>query len=295
MADLKTDYKDDVLDTTQNTKRKYQMIDNGDGTVSFEDVTEYIQQGDSFGADDVNAITDAINKNDGVPVGAVVTFDGSQLPSGFEPYTTAEQSAIAQINDNLTVQNYTATSATTLATTIDEYIAQANMQDGETRRLHIVYNSSSSWSVEITRVGSDYNGVAFRLTDATSRYSFLKIGGASTVISPFSTTMTIPQLMASHAGAGKDGSLNCSINVTNFKTIKIGTMALNCPYGAIGNIGLSGNASGTLKSASNSTGVTYSNLTYNIANDTKLTFYGYSASVSGNDAYVKFANIELTP
>ena len=102
MADLKTDYKDDVLDTTQNTRRKYQMINNQDGTVSFVDVTEYIQQGDSFGADDVNAITDAINKNDGVPVGAVVTFDGSQLPYGFEPYTTAEQTAIQQINDKLT-------------------------------------------------------------------------------------------------------------------------------------------------------------------------------------------------
>ena len=61
MADLKTDYKDDVLDTTQNTKRKYQMIDNGDGTVSFEDVTEYIQQGDSFGANDINDTNEEVN------------------------------------------------------------------------------------------------------------------------------------------------------------------------------------------------------------------------------------------
>jgi len=61
MADLKTNYKDDVLDTTQNTKRKYQMIDNGDGTVSFEDVTEYLQQGDSFGADDINDTNEEVN------------------------------------------------------------------------------------------------------------------------------------------------------------------------------------------------------------------------------------------
>lgn len=61
MADLKTDYKDDVLDTTQNTKRKYQMIDNEDGTVSFEDVTEYLQQGDSFGADDINDTNEEVN------------------------------------------------------------------------------------------------------------------------------------------------------------------------------------------------------------------------------------------
>ena len=61
MADLKTDYKDDILDTSQNTKRKYQMIDNGDGTVSFEDVTEYLQQGDSFGADDINDTNEEVN------------------------------------------------------------------------------------------------------------------------------------------------------------------------------------------------------------------------------------------
>lgn len=61
MADLKTDYKDDVLDTTQNTKRKYQMINNDDGTVSFEDVTEYLQQGDSFGADDINDTNEEVN------------------------------------------------------------------------------------------------------------------------------------------------------------------------------------------------------------------------------------------
>lgn len=64
MADLnlKTTYKDDILDTTQNTKRKFHMIQNEDGTVSFEDVTDYSQIGDSFGAADVNAITEAINE-----------------------------------------------------------------------------------------------------------------------------------------------------------------------------------------------------------------------------------------
>lgn len=64
MADtttLKTDYKDDVLDTSKNTQRKYQMIQNEDGTVSFVDVTEYSQTGDSFGAKDVNAIAEAFN------------------------------------------------------------------------------------------------------------------------------------------------------------------------------------------------------------------------------------------
>ena len=61
MSDLKEDYLDDVLDVTKNTKRRYRMIQNEDGTVSFEDVTDYSQIGDSFGAKDVNAINEAIN------------------------------------------------------------------------------------------------------------------------------------------------------------------------------------------------------------------------------------------
>ena len=65
MADLRTDYKDDILDLTQNTQRKYRMITNDDGTVSFEDVTVYSQIGDSFGAADVNTITENMTANNG--------------------------------------------------------------------------------------------------------------------------------------------------------------------------------------------------------------------------------------
>lgn len=104
---LKTDYKDDILDVSQNTKRKYTMIENQDGTVSFDDETVYSQEGDSFGASDINAITEAVNSNSGMPVGTIATFDGTTLPSGFEPYQTEEQRAIAQINDNLTASNDT--------------------------------------------------------------------------------------------------------------------------------------------------------------------------------------------
>ena len=61
MATLKTNYKDDVLDTSKNTKRKYNMINNPDGTVSLEDVTSYTQVGDKFGAGDINGTNTEIN------------------------------------------------------------------------------------------------------------------------------------------------------------------------------------------------------------------------------------------
>lgn len=58
MAALKTDYKDDVF----SGNRKYTMVNNPDGTVSFVDVTEYVQVGDSYGASEINEQNDVINK-----------------------------------------------------------------------------------------------------------------------------------------------------------------------------------------------------------------------------------------
>lgn len=61
IPNLSTDFKDDVLDTEVNQIRKYQMIYNPDGTVSFKDVTEYKQIGSLFGAKEVNEERKAIN------------------------------------------------------------------------------------------------------------------------------------------------------------------------------------------------------------------------------------------
>lgn len=62
MSELRTDFKDDVLDVTQNEKRKYRVIHNDDGTISLEDATVYLQQGDSFGANDLNEMNRMANQ-----------------------------------------------------------------------------------------------------------------------------------------------------------------------------------------------------------------------------------------
>ena len=62
MADLKTNYVDDVLDAEKNQLRKYQMITNDDGTVSFVDATDYLTQGTNFGAKDINDTNGAVNE-----------------------------------------------------------------------------------------------------------------------------------------------------------------------------------------------------------------------------------------
>lgn len=58
---LPTNYKDDIL-SSSNERRKYNMITNSDGTVSFEDVTDYTQNGSYFGAGDHNATNSKVNE-----------------------------------------------------------------------------------------------------------------------------------------------------------------------------------------------------------------------------------------
>lgn len=62
IPNLPTNFKDDILNTSVNSKRKYKMINNAGGTVSFEDKTDYTQEGSEFGAGQINATNDAINK-----------------------------------------------------------------------------------------------------------------------------------------------------------------------------------------------------------------------------------------
>ena len=54
---LKTTYRDDKF----SGRRKYRMIENEDGTISFDDVTDYAEEGDIFSSNDINVTNTAIN------------------------------------------------------------------------------------------------------------------------------------------------------------------------------------------------------------------------------------------
>ena len=60
-ANLPVNFKDDILKENMNGKRRFKMIQNGDGTVSFDDVTDYAQVGSTFGAAQINATNEAVN------------------------------------------------------------------------------------------------------------------------------------------------------------------------------------------------------------------------------------------
>ena len=65
MADLKTDYTDDVLNEHMNGKRRFK-ITHSDGTeemVTIEDASSYLQTGSTYGAADVNKTNQRVNEH----------------------------------------------------------------------------------------------------------------------------------------------------------------------------------------------------------------------------------------
>lgn len=85
MVNLKTNYQDDVLDSAMNGKRRYNLINNPDGTVSFEDVTDYTQIGDDFSAKDLNGIAEEVNdklNKSGGKMSGKMAFDEDSTEEG---------------------------------------------------------------------------------------------------------------------------------------------------------------------------------------------------------------------
>lgn len=59
---LKTNFQDDIINTEVNDRRRYNLINNSDGTISLEDVTVYEQIGSNYGEKEINNANDTVNQ-----------------------------------------------------------------------------------------------------------------------------------------------------------------------------------------------------------------------------------------
>ena len=96
---LRTDFKDDILDSS-NYKRKYKQVVNNDGTFSFQDETTYQQVGSDYGAKEVNEERAAINN---VYENKLVALDDVALVT--EEGFFVDALAVKELNSNLTKTN----------------------------------------------------------------------------------------------------------------------------------------------------------------------------------------------
>lgn len=98
IPNLPVDFKDDIL-ASSNTKRKYQQINNSDGTISLEDKTVYSQTGSEFGASQMNQTNGAIND---IYNNRIVDLDALDLVT--EPGFFVDALAVAELNDNTIIE-----------------------------------------------------------------------------------------------------------------------------------------------------------------------------------------------
>ena len=92
---LRTDYKDDILDTSVNEKRVYNLIDQSGNVVmsglSLEDVTVYSQVGDEFGATEINEANSELNWKIPYNISPDFNFSDGSIPIGSAYISSSEQ------------------------------------------------------------------------------------------------------------------------------------------------------------------------------------------------------------
>ena len=103
-TNLKTDYKDYI---PPESGKRYIITTNSQGYSTIQDATEYTQEGDTFGAGDINATNNAVNNLTAADVGAVPTtrtVNGKALSSNIS-LTASDVGAVSQTVYELTPQN----------------------------------------------------------------------------------------------------------------------------------------------------------------------------------------------
>lgn len=102
---LSTTYKNDIMNSAMGGKRRYNLINNSDGTISLEDVTTYDQKGTDFTATDVNKITTAVNAS--ADSSKIIDSKDSVLATtatGYMAGAKAVKEIFEQLNSNLNVK-----------------------------------------------------------------------------------------------------------------------------------------------------------------------------------------------
>lgn len=125
-ATLPVNFQDDIMNADMGGKRKYRMIQNTDGTVSFEDVTTYDQVGSNFGAGQINQTNTAVNAaaDAGKIIESLATVK-STTASGYMAGALALKDAVGVTLTATLAANATSVSFTNAAITstsiIDQY------------------------------------------------------------------------------------------------------------------------------------------------------------------------------
>lgn len=111
---LRTNFQDDIINTDITDKRRYNLINNSDGTVSLDDVTTYVQIGSNYGAQDINTANGTINQLIDNADGVAETLNGldkvDNTPDSEKHVAYAEEAGSAKTAETAGTANKATTS-----------------------------------------------------------------------------------------------------------------------------------------------------------------------------------------
>lgn len=170
MSNLRTNYKDDVF----TGSRKYHTINNPDGTVSFTDETEYEQNGDTYGAAQINEVNGIINNLDASAYRSTDSVENALADNDYLPFydtsaLASKKTAWSNIKSLLTqllaIKVHNSNSAGTYGAGNASYFGHVKLSDN--------YTSSSGNASQSVGASSQaaYNAYNTANTNSVNRYN----------------------------------------------------------------------------------------------------------------------------
>ena len=206
---LKTDYKDYQFQEGE-TLRKYQEISNGDGTISFRDVTSYQQEGDRFSASDINSTNVKVNEL-GQDVSGLQT-DVSEL----------QESHVITLDTTWTSEGNYYTQTVTLNGIADT--DQPLIDNITSGTIDNVKSLNNEWS-KVFKAETVTNGIKFYATSQTTKALTLlvKMGIQTKSDGMAIETVSVFANAGSHNAIYRGKFLGNSVTDTQYQALKDGT------------------------------------------------------------------------
>lgn len=176
MADLPTNYLDDILAQSMNGKRKYR-ITRADGTfeeVILEDVSEYEQVGSNFGASDINKTNQAVNEK----------FDSGDV---VDPMLTTEEGFAAdayktKLQFDEQNKNFGGLKISTAQVVLDKTSSVNTFQTDITYNNYCLLGLTWEWGANVEK---DVNGIVGYSLASDGKLTIVKVdisyGGTNTI------------------------------------------------------------------------------------------------------------------
>ena len=164
---LPVNFKDDILSPSMGGKRRYNLIQNDDGTYSLEDVTEYTQTGSDFGAGQINATNQAVNESCD-KANVIETMD--DIVANQADGMIAGAKAVAELNGNLYYESGDTVSLAKLF--VDGVITSDNKELHYTIPLPKKLDHVSSARITGSAGKLRQNGNYLMTSDATTDHTF---------------------------------------------------------------------------------------------------------------------------